>query len=340
MRSDCLVLLLVAASLAVGNEARSQLPSPVSAEVLSAPQGNSYARAAVTGFPSAGNSFAVEAWVYFPSYPPLRDFTLLRQEGLCEFSISRGMYPYDSYYQIDFAAATGNPGEFSGPGYWTRYSSINNEWHHVAATYDSSTDTKRFFLDGVLVSPNFTSTTTYSTVPTTDVVVGGTSTSTSSLGYYADELRVSSSVRYTSNFAPATSPYTADGVTAALWHFDDGPGSTYFADASANTNDLVGYNGATIYGAMPGDYDGNGSVGPEDYDVWKANFGTSDAAADGNGNGTVDAADYTVWRDNFAAGSGSLVGIVVPEPTAFVIWMAGAAVLFRRRARECSRQSR
>ena len=49
----------------------------------------------------------------------------------------------------------------------------------------------------------------------------------------------------------------------------------------------------------PGDYDGNGTVGPEDYDVWKVAFGsTEDLAADGNGNEVVDAADYTIWRDN------------------------------------------
>jgi hypothetical protein len=50
-----------------------------------------------------------------------------------------------------------------------------------------------------------------------------------------------------------------------------------------------------------GDYDGNGSVGSEDYTVWKSNFGnsvTAGSGADGNGNGVVDAADYTIWRDN------------------------------------------
>lgn len=320
MKSNYIVFLSVVASLAVGHNAHGQLPSPVSAEILAVPQDNSHAQAAVTGFPATSSSFAVEAWVYFPSYPPYRDFMLLQQEGFCEVSVSKGTYPYDSYYELYFGKATGTPGQFAGPGYWKTYYSINDEWHHVAATYDSSTDTKRFFLDGILLSPNFTSTTTYATVPPTDVVVGGTSTGSLGLGYYADELRVSSSVRYTSSFTPPTAPYTPDGTTAALWHFDDGAGSTSFADASTNTNDLIGYNGAVIYGAILGDYDGNGSVGEEDYNVWKANFGTTYAAADGNGNGVVDAADYTVWRDNLAAGSGSLaIGAAVPEPAAWLI---------------------
>ena len=52
---------------------------------------------------------------------------------------------------------------------------------------------------------------------------------------------------------------------------------------------------------IPGDFDGNGTVGPEDYDLWKANFGsTMFPDADGDGNGIVDLGDYTVWRDHLA----------------------------------------
>jgi hypothetical protein len=51
---------------------------------------------------------------------------------------------------------------------------------------------------------------------------------------------------------------------------------------------------------LPGDYDGDGTVDPSDYQVWKQSFGQTGeryAGADGNGNGVIDAADYTVWRD-------------------------------------------
>ncbi len=65
---------------------------------------------------------------------------------------------------------------------------------------------------------------------------------------------------------------------------------------------------------VQGDYSGDGIVGIEDYNLWKANFGTANAATDGSGNGIVDAADYTVWRDHLGqmVGSGSLAS--VPEP--------------------------
>ena len=94
---------------------------------------------------------------------------------------------------------------------------------------------------------------------------------------------------------------------------------------------------------LPGDYDGNGEVGPEDYDVWRANFGDSSLlTADGNGDGVVNAADYTIWRDNvgaswedlaFGAGGGSLAQ-GVPEPASFLLMLlaAGWMSMFRRRS--------
>ncbi len=64
---------------------------------------------------------------------------------------------------------------------------------------------------------------------------------------------------------------------------------------------------ATFAVAIPGDYDGSGTVDEADYTVWKSAFGQtgSGLAADGNGDGVVDTADYTVWRDNRGATAAS-----------------------------------
>ena len=86
-------------------------------------------------------------------------------------------------------------------------------------------------------------------------------------------------------------------------------------------------------GTEIGDYDNSGVVDIGDYQVWRANFGSTNAMADGNGNGVVDAADYVVWRKNLAAGSASLAS--VPEPSCmsllgFAIVVFGG--LFHRRS--------
>ena len=86
---------------------------------------------------------------------------------------------------------------------------------------------------------------------------------------------------------------------------------------------------------LPGDFNGNGTVGPEDYNVWKANFGsTTLLAADGNGDGIVDAADYTVWRNNLGAtlpGGGSAGAspshTAAPEPSSFAARRRGPSRL-------------
>lgn len=99
---------------------------------------------------------------------------------------------------------------------------------------------------------------------------------------------------------------------------------------------------------LAGDYDGSGSVGPQDHAIWGANFGSNNFDADGNGNGIVDAADYVVWRNNVGVtlGSGSsATGLAagVPEPSSMVLAAIGLAVIRlvnRHRTVGCSRRLR
>lgn len=88
---------------------------------------------------------------------------------------------------------------------------------------------------------------------------------------------------------------------------------------------------------LPGDYNGDGTVDTQDYDVWRANFGSDEAlGADGNQDGLVNAADYTLWRDNLgqSISQPQLQASRVPEPSAgTVAAMLGLILaLGRRRA--------
>lgn len=54
-------------------------------------------------------------------------------------------------------------------------------------------------------------------------------------GAVVDELRISSTLRYTSDFPPPSSPFAVDGHTIGLWHFDEGQGALAL-DESPNHN--------------------------------------------------------------------------------------------------------
>lgn len=149
---------------------------------------------------------------------------------------------------------------------------------------------------------------------------------------------------FTSVFADEAGERLRIGATGSLhWHpiaFVDGNylGSQFYGVRTV-TAKLVDVGVAGLSESAPfeleflvrskADYDRNGSVGPEDYEVWKTSFATSFAAADGNGDGVVDAADYTIWRDAFADSppSGSAGSAAVPEPGVRALLSACASIL-------------
>jgi FG-GAP repeat protein len=144
--------------------------------------------------------------------------------------------------------------------------------------------------------------------------------------------------------------YLFDAATGALLdtYYDPTPlGFEGFASAVAVTDSTVWAGVPTGTGfvrvfeaAAPvllGDYNDNGTVGPEDYDTWRANFGSSNLAADGNGNRIVDAADYVVWRNNFGVTSNAAESPIqnptVPEPLSMANVIAGLISMMLVRCR-------
>ncbi len=125
--------------------------------------------------------------------------------------------------------------------------------------------------------------------------------------------------------------------------------SSFGEDAVGNVY-IVSYGTGSVFRIkttqlLPGDYNADGVVNDEDYNVWRSSFGTTatGAPADGNGNGTVDVADYVIWRSNLGAsvhaGAGLASGTAVPEPSTaagllgLVIWASAA-----RRCRSCRQE--
>ncbi|MEM6798535.1 MAG: cytochrome c peroxidase [Planctomycetota bacterium] len=96
---------------------------------------------------------------------------------------------------------------------------------------------------------------------------------------------------------------------------------------------------------LEGDYNGDGVVDVDDFEVWKSMVGMTAANstellwADGNLDGVIDQADYAVWRNNLGARWDDVIttfalATAAPEPsTATMLALAIAALARRKRRR-------
>lgn len=147
----------------------------------------------------------------------------------------------DSQGRIAFGANVAN-------NIWTICGSRNvldGDWHHVAVTRGSN-GTMGLFVDGVLDESTTSGPTGDISYPDNGVPLnqcGGPCTnsdpfivlgaekhdanrfSAPSFNGFLDELRISTEIRYTGSFTRPTQPFTVDGTTAALYHFDEASGT-------------------------------------------------------------------------------------------------------------------
>lgn len=144
----------------------------------------------------------------------------------------------------------------------------DGSWHHVAATRASGSGQLRLWVDGKLDGQ--------ATGPTGDVsyqngratswpnsdpylVIGAekhdAGSAYPSFSGWVDELRLSTSVRYTAAFTPAKTKHATDAQTAALYHFDEG--------SSTTLGDSSGASGGPSHGVIK-------VGGPKNGPIWTA----------------------------------------------------------------------
>lgn len=93
-------------------------------------------------------------------------------------------------------------------------------------------------------------------------------------------------------------------------------------NAGNGGNQIVSFELASTTCTNTGDYNCNGGIDTDDYDLWRETFGsTTMFAADGNGDGVVDSADYIVWRNRYLTEpeAGDELLVAVPEPNTLLI---------------------
>jgi len=123
---------------------------------------------------------------------------------------------------------------------------LKTGWHHLAVVFDEEAnpgiDITAIYLDGSLEATH--------TDPDLGSVLDSSSPfyignhSSNTYSGWIEEMRLSSVVRYSTNFTVPGQYFDPDVYTRALWHFDEAPGSTSFVDFSSQINRLTGLNGA------------------------------------------------------------------------------------------------
>jgi chitodextrinase len=205
--------------------------------------------------------------------------------------VDRDRFNQDRDYGISVAGgriAFGIGGQ--GTGEYTICSTasvLDNAWHHIAAQRRRSDGFLYLYIDGILqasadgpdgdisypdngVPGNFCNGPCTNSDPY--IVIGAekhdAGSQYPSYNGFFDELRISNTLRYTSNFTRPLSPFTTDANTMALYHFNEGSG-----DVIADTSGVSGgpSNGTRRFG-------GSGTPGP----AWQ----TSDVTYGGGGDTT------------------------------------------------------
>ena len=110
-------------------------------------------------------------------------------------------------------------------------------WHHFAVERTGTT-TVNLFLDGVSQGTSTDSSLNNTITSGAPTYIGAANGPGSFFTGQIDEVRISNTARYTSNFTPQKTEFVADANTMGLWHFNASYGQ-YFADVSGNGNNAT-----------------------------------------------------------------------------------------------------
>lgn len=211
---------------------------------------------------------------------------------------------------------------------------LDGQWHHIVVQRRRSDGYLWLYVDGVLEAqgdgPNGDISYPDDGIPCSSCCYGSCNFSDPFLVFgaekhdydrnyypsyngYLDEVRLSTVLRYTGNFTPPTQPFAPDSATAALYHFDEGSGTTILDSSNAPGGPS---HGVRRYGGNPagplwttdtpfrreGDVDGDGCVDDSDLLQVLFAFGGTGGAADVNNDGIIDDADLLIVLFNFGNG--------------------------------------
>ena len=244
-------------------------------------------------------SFTVEAWVL-------------------PYEKATGLIASDDAYDLKLKYDTAGANDGFGISFSVRAPGVSiasvqfrqvavGKWSHIAGMFDGSTKSISIAVDGFVSAPTAFETNALRVSPVQNFAVGGRYwDNTETFHGYIDEVRVSDVVRYTERFFPAR--HALDTNTLALFHFDEPPGSTTFADSSGNGHHLTATSDAEAR-AAPGDE----SIGLSLLPAYRAVSSSSGEVAFAVANTTTGTMVWTAvaeddWLSVVSGASGTNVG--------------------------------
>jgi len=170
----------------------------------------------------------------------------------------------------------------------------NNQWNHFALVQNSTLLT--LYING---TPKLQYSTGGDSYPGQSYKIGANEGETQFFNGYIDEFRSSDIARYTGLFTPPTSPFTVDGNTISLLHFDGANGSTQIFNETQNAYSITGTANTDVTGEAMTAAEGIVDPAP-DATVTGIGFNASLAV----GTVVIGEANVTVVGEGFAAGLG------------------------------------
>ncbi|MFQ5768906.1 MAG: LamG-like jellyroll fold domain-containing protein [bacterium] len=166
------------------------------------------------------SDYTLEAWVYIADENDIDDLDVIfyRENG---FHVR-----LRTNLRVNFNI-------FRGGSTWSSYSSSTNaitvgQWNHIAVIRDTDPDPNTL---KIIVNGSDVSSATWSGYSMQsgggDLYIGRIETANNHLKGYVDEVRLKDNAEYPGNLHSTieSSPYSWDGNTAAIFHFDEGSGS-------------------------------------------------------------------------------------------------------------------
>ncbi len=180
---------------------------------------------------NAASNFVLEAWVYIPTGTSSGAVFFAREEQFNVYLETNNRLAFNEYDGNVWTSFYSNDNVLS-----------NDEWHHIAVIRNTRfSNYIHLYVDGNDVTATVGNGHSFVT-RSTSLYIGKNALSSTYFNGSIDELRIVSRALTISDLHTSRNdvPYTSSTSVAALFHFDEGIGSTTLNEASGNNGNLVG----------------------------------------------------------------------------------------------------